>query len=62
MEKKKVSAFEYAIAGAAEDQEFLQTHEPYTREEEHEMRKQKIRDKVQYLYDNMKKAPQGGKL
>lgn len=55
MSKKKVSAFEYAIAEAAHDQEFLETHEPYTREEELAQRKERIKGKVEAIVNNMKK-------
>ena len=55
-QKTKVSAFEYAIATAAGATEFLATHEPYTREEEYNMRKNDIEGKVKNIYNKMKKS------
>lgn len=47
--KKKVSAFEYAIAEAAGDTEFMKTHESRTREEETQHRLNNIRNQAKKL-------------
>lgn len=45
-EKRKVSAFEYAIAEAANDTKFLESHSPRTREEENEHRVNSIKNQL----------------
>lgn len=47
--KTKVSAFEYAIAEAVKDKEFLEAHSPRTRAEENEHRVNDIKSQAKKL-------------